>query len=402
MGNVSRFDPFPGVRFSPGLDPAVVTAPPYDVVDDHDRQALVDGHDRNCVVIDIPLESSGEGRYADARRTLEAWLADGTLGRDDEPSFTVYRMDFRDDAGRPASTLGVIGAVELSAPGEGWILPHEHTTPKARTDRLDLIRATRANLSPVWMLSLAKGLTDVIRTDEPPLASWTDGDGVTHSVWRLDEPGQVAAISAAVGDAPLIVADGHHRYETSLTYRDEQRSAGDHSADAMMALAVELAPDQLCVRPIHRLVSGVSRDDLVGALCGDAFTVVGDPVAAAAVADGSVLDRMASAGALAVVAPDGNAVLLAPRPEAFADIADLDSARLAHVLHSVPTASVTYQHGTSLVYRAVLAGEAEAGVLLRPAPVAQIEANAHSGERMPPKTTFFHPKPRTGVVFRTL
>lgn len=401
-GVVPRFEPFAGVRFSPDLDPAAVTSPPYDVVDDDDRATLLAGHERNAVAIDIPREADGDDRYAEARRTLEAWSADGTLMIDPRPSFTVYRMDFTDDTGRPASTLGVIGAAELSSPGEGWILPHEHTTPKARTDRLDLIRATQANLSPVWMLSLAKGLSDLIRTEDPPLASWSDGDGVTHTSWRVDEPGRVAAIAAAVGAAPLVVADGHHRYETSLLYRDERRAAGgDGGADLMMALVVELAEDQLRVRPIHRLLAGLSYDEVLAGLTETAFTVVGQPVPAAAVTDGSVIDRMAAAGALAAVGPDGSAVLLAPRPDASADVADLDSARLAHALEGLPT-SVTYQHGTDLVQRAVIRGDAAAGVLLRPAPVSQIEANAHSGERMPPKTTFFHPKPRTGVVFRVI
>ncbi len=133
------FSPFPGIRYADRFDPAAVTAPPYDVVDEDDRAALVARSDRNAVLFDLPVESDGADRYTEAAATFDAWRADGTLVTDDRPTFTVYRMTYTDDRGRPARTLGVIGALALSRPDEGAILPHEHTTPKAKTDRLDLL-----------------------------------------------------------------------------------------------------------------------------------------------------------------------------------------------------------------------------------------------------------------------
>lgn len=400
-----RFAPFAGIRYDPErFRPVDVTAPPYDVIDADDRASLVARSPRNAVVIDLPDEADGPNRYDAARATFEAWLADGVLVTDPQPSFTVYRMGYTDDLGRPVETTGVIGALTLSRPGEGAILPHEHTTAKARSDRLELTRATRANLSAVWGLSLTKGLTAVLDTATAPFASWTDDDGVDHTVWRVDDPERIRAIGAAVGATPVVVADGHHRYETALAYRDERRGVdGDATpAEAVMMFVVELVDDQLTVRPIHRLLSGLPVDfDLRGKLTARHFEEVGE-LGPQAVADGRVLRLMDEAGALALVHPSGGATMLRPNPEAFADVADLDSARIAVALADVPGVAVAYQHGIDQVARAVSSGRAQAAVLLRPATVAQIEANAHAGERMPPKTTFFHPKPKTGIVFRSL
>ncbi|HEX7133235.1 MAG TPA: DUF1015 domain-containing protein [Iamia sp.] len=400
------FQPFTGIRYAPALDLADVTAPPYDVIDADDRAALVARSDRNAVLFDLPLESDGADRYAHAAEVFAGWRADGTLVTDPEPTFTVYRMTYTDDHGRPARTLGVIGALELSRPDEGRILPHEHTTKKAKSDRLDLMRATCANLSPVWMLSLAGGLTELIEPEGAPDAEWTDEDGVGHATWRITDPARLAAIAERVGAEPVVVADGHHRYETSLVHRDERRAAAGPDAelasDAFMCLVVELSEDELTVRPIHRLVDGADAAELMAVLEARGFTPVGgEPLDADAVADGRVLAAMEAEGAVAVVDAEGAARLLRPDPEAFAAVADLDSARIAHALDGVDGVAVRFQHGLDHVQAAVAKGVADAGILLRPASVAQIEANAHAGERMPAKTTFFHPKPRTGVVFRS-
>lgn len=395
-----RFEPFRGIRYDVGrFRISDVTAPPYDVIDSSDRVSLIARSPRNAVVIDLPDEADGPGRYAVAAETWTAWRAEGVLLTDDRPSFTVYRMAYTDDLGRAAQTVGVIGALELSRPDEGGILPHELTTPKATSDRIDLLRSTRANLSAVWGLSLTEGLSGLLAVADAPLAGWTDDDGVEHMAWRLDDPEQVRAIREAVAASAVVIADGHHRYETSLSYRDERRDAdGDPGpAASTMAYVVELVEDQLTVRPIHRLLSGFADGEDPVALLEPWF----EPGEAARV-DDDILRRMAGAGALAVVRPDGSGRLMRPRPEVLGGVADLDSARLAHALAARPDLSVTYQHGVANVVTAVREGRAGAGVLLRPATVAQIAGNAHAGDRMPPKTTFFSPKPKTGIVFRSL
>jgi uncharacterized protein (DUF1015 family) len=409
---VPLFEPFRGIRYpADRFRPADVTAPPYDVIDAGDRARLIARSPRNAVVVDLPVAPGDDvaadagDPYATAAQTFATWQSEGTLETDERPSFTVYRMGYHDDLGRPVQTIGVMGAVELSRPGEGGLLPHEHTTPKARSDRLDLLRSTSANLSAIWGLSLTKGLSALLEVTEAPLWHWADEVGVDHTVWRVDEPERVAQIRAAVGETPIVIADGHHRYETCLAYRDERRTAagGAHTAaDSTLCFVVELVDDQLTVRPIHRLISGPASAETLRAALTERCFRAGEEVTADAVADGRVLRRMADVGALALVDPDGSATLLHPVPECFEGVADLDSARLDHALASVENVEVAYQHGVDLVLGALSSGRAQAGVLLRPATVAQIEANAHRGERMPPKTTFFHPKPKTGIVFRDL
>jgi uncharacterized protein (DUF1015 family) len=397
---VPRFRPFPGIRYDltrVGLGDVV--SPPYDVIDDRQRAQLAGRSAYNAVRIDLPVDEDGEGdedRYGLARRLFAEWQTDGVLRRDPRPTFTVYRMSYVDDAGVDRHTTGVMGALELSPPGAD-ILPHEHTTPKARSDRLDLLRACRANLSAIWGLSLAKGLTGLLPVGGEPVADVDDGEGVRHTVWIVDEPDACDAIAAAVAAQPVVIADGHHRYETSLAYRSEREAASpDRAGEAAATLTyvVELVEDELTVRAIHRLLAGLPPGfDLVAAL-EPWFEPVGPPPAGV-----PVTAAMTEAGALCLVVPTGE-MLLRPRPDALAEARDLDSARLDVALVALPPHELTFQHGPDNVRECVLTGQAQAGVLLRPASVAQIEATAHGGERMPPKTTFFHPKPKTGLVFR--
>ena len=395
-----RFQPFPGVRYDAAdgrLDD--VLAPPYDVITPDERERLVARSEHNAVRLELPADEGGRDRYQVAASLWEAWQADGVLRTDEEASFYVYRMGYHDDTGHPRQTTGVLGAVHLSTLDEGEVLAHEHTTPKARADRLDLLRACRANLSPIWLLSPADGLSELCEPSGPPDARGTDEAGVHHRLWRVTRPALLEAIEAAVASAPAIIADGHHRYETALAYRDERRAAtggGPGAYDAVMAWVVEAVEDQLTVGPTHRLVAGLPDGfDVLSALAGH-FTVE-------EAAPGPELSRrMADAGALALLTPAG-AWLLRPTDatEAAAEH-DLDSSRLDVALASLPPHSVTFHHSADDVAAQVAAGRAQAGVLLRPATVPQIAEVGRGAARMPAKTTYFTPKARTGMVFRAV
>jgi len=400
---VPRFEPFRGIRYDVHhLDPALVTAPPYDVISPDDREALLGQAAQNVVRIDLPVADAADPEadpYAVAAELFGRWRADGVLVDDPEASFTVYRMEAPDEDGVVRHTTGVIGALELSRPGEGGILPHEFTTPKAKSDRLDLLRSTTANLSPVWGLSPAAGLTGLLECDEAPLAHF-EADGVVHTVWRISDPARVEAIATAIGAEPIVIADGHHRYETSLAYRDERRAdSADGTAggaEAVMCFVVELVDAELNVGPIHRLLSDLPDGfDLVAALepffAVEPFEITGT----------GTVRHLQEQGALGLVTSHGT-WLLRPRPEAMGEARDLDSSRLDVALAALDSVSVVYQHGVDNIRNAVARGEAQAGVLLRPVTVGQILEIAHGGERMPPKSTFFFPKPRTGLVFRDL
>lgn len=396
-----RFRPFAGVRYAGGdgrLDDLV--APPYDVIPPALRSDLAARSPHNAVHVELPVAEDGGDPYASAAARWSQWRETGVVADDPGPGFYVYRMGFRDEAGRPRQTTGVMGALELSPPGHGGILPHERTTPKDLTDRLQLLRACRANLSPIWVLSVGEGLSGLCELERPPDARATDDAGVHHRLWRVGEAALVDAMRAVVEAAPVVIADGHHRFHTALAYQQERREAngklpGDH--DAVLAYVVELSDDQLEVRAIHRLIDGLPDGfDLPEAL-GQHFDVAPTDAAGATLAA-----AMVEAGALGLCTARGT-WLLHPRDplEAEAEHA-LDTSRLDVARRSLPAHEVRFQHGVEAALGAVASGDAQAAVLCRPATVPQIAEVGRGGALMPPKTTFFAPKLLTGMVFRAL
>lgn len=392
-----RFEPFPALRYA-ARDLAPLIAPPYDVLSDTDLDMLEARDPHNIVRVDVPRERDGAGRYGAAAALLRGWVADGVMVRDDEPSFTLYRMRFTDETGRDREIVGVMGGLEVVDDGAGGVLPHERTTPKASTDRLDLTRATQANLSPIWGLSLARGLTGVLSVRGDPVGSVTV-DGVEHSVERVTDSARIAEIGAAVGGDDVLIADGHHRYAISRTYRDEVRAhtgRDDSPAELTLTFVSELVEDQLSVAAIHRVYRGIDRDAIVTAL------EAGFTTSSAGAVGPDTLATMRTRGALCLVDHDGNGTWLDPRPGAFDGVRALDGAWLEHLL-ATTGADVAYQHGVDEVLGLLRDDPSvAAAVLIRPVGVAEIERTAREGLLMPPKSTFFTPKLRTGFVVREL
>ncbi len=399
-----RFEPFRGLRYDDSLAPLPeVICPPYDVVDEVERAALAGRSPYNAIHVELPIESPSVpgDRYTNAAALFQTWQKEGALLADDAPCLYVYRMAFRDETGAERSSTGVVGALGVDASGEGSVLPHERTMPKPKGDRLDLLRATATNTSPIWGLSLAEGLTsacDAATGGRPAALAATDDDGVNHELWPVSDPQAISAICALVGSTPIVIADGHHRYETALFYRQEQREAsGDTPGayDLVMALVVELTEEELFVQAIHRLISGLpSGFDLLAALATYFEVREGED-------ELNALGRqMVREGGLGLVL-GGRHYLLIPKPTVEAEAeAELDSSRLDVALAGIGPHNLEYQHGASIAAGLAESGKVDAAVLLRPATVSQIADTAHSGRRMPPKTTFFQPKPRTGMVYR--
>ena len=405
---LTAFRPFEGARYDCDTADAELrnlVAPPYDVVDDDELAALEAAHGCNSVRLILPRDEHADGdRYARAAAVFTRWIADGILRIDTPARFYAYRMDYGD-----RHTRGVIGALALPEPGSAGVLPHERTLPKAKSDRLALLREMRVNVDPIWALSLGTGLTGAADLAQP-LCECLDGDGVRHQLGAIDDPDAIAAIRAAVDGNPLVLADGHHRFETACNYRDERRAAGidDVGASAILTFVVELVDDELCIQPIHRLVDLPAGTD-VRALLGDAFEI--EP-AGPATPDGvdDLVAQMAARGALGLVDADGLALALV-RPDvrtaALADEHPAVAATDAAVVESVvvprlPDATWHYRHDAAAVAALVDKGVASAAILCSPVSVAQTRAAALAGARMPQKTTFFWPKPRTGMVFRPL
>ncbi|MGH9088075.1 MAG: DUF1015 family protein [Acidimicrobiales bacterium] len=398
---MARFDPFRGVRYA-GQPLDRVIAPPYDVVDPAERALLAARSPYNAVHLELPEPdpATGADRYAAAASLLRTWVGSGVLAADAVPALYPYRTTTPE--GR--SSTGVLGALSI---GDD-VLPHEETLPKPRSDRLDLQRATAANLSPIWALSLTRGLTDHFAPDGPPVADVVDDDGVRHQLWVVADADTIAAVGESVAGAPLVLADGHHRYETAKAYRAEARAAhGDRPGpyDAVLALVVELTAEQLAVGPIHRLVHGLDSPPDVPATFGPWFAA--EP---AGPLTEEVVAPLARARELAVLTPHG-VWRLARRPPggpATRPAGDppagtlLDAAAADRAVDTLAGAERSYDDRWEAVLAAVRCGVAQAGILLRPVTVEQIAEHAAAGRRMPPKTTFFTPKPRSGMVYRLL
>jgi uncharacterized protein (DUF1015 family) len=394
--------PFRGLRYTGPSDLSAVTAPPYDVIDDDDRVALERSHPHNAVQLILPRHRAAGDGYQRAARALRDWTAAGVLARDPEPRLYAYRMTFETTESQPRRTMGVIGALGLpDGSGADDVLPHERTLPKARSDRLALLRATRANLDPIWGLSLAAGLTSALG-DMHVVSHAVDADGTQHEIAGID-PERVPEIQRIIASAPVVIADGHHRFETARTYHAEH--ADIPGAGRIMALVVELTEDELCVRPIHRLVHGVPdlRARLAGHVEVEACGAGTDSVDA-------LTARMRIDGALGLVDRQGMALLHLPKSSAAAPLADVPEVLREidavcfdiGVRPGLGDVELTYRDDAATCAALVDKGAAEAAVLLQPVSVAQIRAAAIAGVRMPEKTTYFFPKPRTGMVFREL
>lgn len=388
------FLPFAALRYADIDHLERLIAPPYDVLSDTDLDHYLALDERNVTHIDVPR--GGDDRYRVAAATLAGWRADGVLVADDRPSFTLYRLGFVDESGASREIVGVLGGLEVVDAGAGGVLPHERTTPKASTDRLELTRATQANLSPVWGLSLARGLSALL-AEPGDLVGQVREDGVSHRVERVADPDRIAAIGAAVAAADVLIADGHHRYGVSRIYRDEVRAATgrtDTPAEQTLTFVSELVADQLSVAAIHRLYSGVTAEQLAGALA------TRFDLAPTADPGPDTIADMGRSGHLVLHTAAGTWTLT-PQPGVFDGVRSLDGLWLEETLADLAP-EVSYQHGMADAVAAVASGAAVATVLIRPVSVAEIERTAREGLLMPPKSTFFTPKLKTGFVLRTL
>jgi uncharacterized protein (DUF1015 family) len=390
---VPRFEPFAAIRYATD-DLASVIAPPYDVLSDADVEALEARSLHNVVRIDVPR--GGEDRYDRAAKTMHGWLDEEILVADAQPSFTIYRMRFTDSAGARRDIAGVLGALEVVDLEAGGVLPHERTTAEASTDRLDLTRATVSNLSPVWGLSLSNGLTELLAEPGEALGAVTDA-GVEHVVERVTDPQRIAAIRDKLAADDVLIADGHHRYGVSRSYRDEVREATgstDTPAELTLAFVNELIEEQLSVEAIHRLYSNIAETGLADALARSFELIPTDRPSPATLA------AMATKEFLVLFTREGTWRLQA-KPGRFDGVRALDGGWLETALADVPL-TVTYQHGLDETLSEVDSGRASAAVLIRPVSVAEIERTAREGLLMPPKSTFFTPKLKTGFVIRSL
>jgi len=420
--------PFRGLRYNPALAaPAAVVAPPYDVIDTAGRERLAAQSPYNIVHVDLP-----EDGYTQAAARLRQWMDDGALTAEPRPALYAYRQAYRGPGGQELVRWGLTGMVRIAAYGEGIVFPHERTLPKPKDDRLQLMRATRTHLSPVFGLCFgASASVDELlpaACQQPPAIAVADGDGVEHALWVLTDPNAIQRIQAALAPARIVIADGHHRYETALAFRDEERArTGDQPQAAwnyvMMAL-VDLESPGLTVLPTHRIltgVAGITGAELVQRLAGTFVLTPVDladrPKVPALLSELAALGPVpgfavytGGAGWIARLADDGAwRAVTADKPGAWRelDVTVLHGLALERAagLDAAAQGSGTYLRYTRDAAEAVAAvdaGQGQAAFLVRPTPPESVRDIALAGHSMPQKSTYFYPKLLTGLVMAQL
>jgi uncharacterized protein (DUF1015 family) len=430
--------PFRALRFDVATigDPALVVAPPYDVIGAEEHAVLLARHPANVVRLDLPHGEQGDepdDRYRRAARVLAGWRSDGTLHKDPHPSIYVYEQTYRVPGTRVERTQrGFFARLRLEpfGPGSG-VLPHERTLAGPKEDRYKLLRATGVNTSPVVGLygdgSGVAGPTLAGLTGAASDLDVRDDDGVRHRLWAVPADGDdtreaVAALIAAASAGPITIADGHHRYETALRYRDERRMTRsceeDPAFDFLLALLLESTGEALTVLPTHRVVRGLGDDGTAAFLdrAADLFEVRRD-VTAVELAETFEAAGLAAGGAgrFGLWTRSGGALLQARRrsfepllTSGGEAVRRLDVTLLGVALDrltgidpaAVAAGRIAYTKSAAAAIGWVDSGRdgADAAFLLEPTPVADIAAVARQGDVMPQKSTYFYPKALTGLV----
>ena len=429
--------PFRALRYNTHdpLSVALVTAPPYDCITPDQQEELYRTHPHNIVRLDFGKEQPGDddrrNKYTRAADLLGKWRKASILIRDREPALYFYQQEFEVD-GKSYCREGFLGRIGLEEFGTGKIFPHEETLSGPKVDRLKLMRATRANLSPIFGLypDAENVITKLFHDSNPcePLVQTVDGDGVVHRLFGCAKPEMVRRVVELMAEKPLFIADGHHRYETALNYRKELEAAGEacgpeHPASSVLMLCVSMHHPGLAVLPTHRVLHnlpGLTTDRLRAATA-EHFTwqeFVG------AEATSTRMDehlRGARGHAFGLWTRDTSKAFVLTLKDAkimdtFAadhskawrklDVAILErvllAADLPKAVDSLGGMTRSYVHLSQQAFDAVHEQGADAALVLRPLPVQSLQDVAEQGERMPAKSTYFYPKAITGLVINPL
>jgi uncharacterized protein (DUF1015 family) len=403
-----------------------VAAPPYDVIDTQQRAALLERSQYNAVAVDLPKpygetgpQETGDDPYRRAAETMDAWREAGALVAEAEPAIWAMAQDYTGPDGAPRTRHGILCRVRVEDFDAGQVLPHERTLPGPKQDRLDLTRATRHNLSPIFSLA-TKDPWPLVAPAIDGVEPWgeaRDEGGTVTRVWRVGDPAIHSEVTELFAGAQLLIADGHHRYETAIAYRDEVGGEGDHEF-TLMALT-GLDDPGLTVFPTHRLLSGFAEDPERQRRLGEGLRELFD----ASEVETGQLDPLGEEGvgvfglydshhkrAFRLRLKDGAVAdldrQLAGKPEAYRrlDAAILETLVLKGIAglsedDIMAKRGLGYSKSVEDSLALLEDGAYDVAFILRPIPVDQVKAICESDENMPPKSTYFFPKVLSGLVF---
>lgn len=419
--------PFQGMRYDLSVvgDLSDVVSPPYDVISPADRVYYHQKHPNNFVRLVLGEELLGdnqqENRFTRARKYLDDWSNNGVFKQEQAPAIYVYEQEYT-KAGQTLTIRGFTLLVRIEDYANGVILPHENTLAKPKSDLIKLIRATEANFDSIYGLYPDKeqeltSLLDDSATTTPDAEAY-DKDSVRHRLWVIDDPAQISKVAAFLADKEIVIADGHHRYETSMAYRNEARTrdgstSGEEPYDFVMMTIVNVYGKDVVIFPTHRMVGNLPDEAVADLLpkLSDKFSVEQ--------ANGCLSDAMAARNgkAIGLFTTSGSYLLtlkVDPQPLINKDrsLCELDLT----VLHSLilddtlgideaklaQQTNVTYTRDEQEAVSRVSAGEFQMAFIMNPVNVETTLNIARAGEKMPQKATYFYPKLISGLALRRM
>ena len=401
--------PFKGIRYSSSADLKLLTCPPYDVISPEEQEELYQRHPQNAVRLELARSEGEAEKYRNVAATFEKWLADGVLQRDGTDCLYVYRQDFEAPDGSLRRVAGVLGALQLEPFGrDSGVLPHEQTMAGPKKDRLALMNALPVNVSPIYAIFRGAGglspFYDALE-NRPTDARFADASGILHRLWVIKAPAEIEMLQAALRPGPLVIADGHHRYETALAYHEQHADEpGDHAA--IMCFCVDADAEGLVVLPYHRAARAPGEPD-VTTMLEDAFEVrpldgTHEEVLAASTADHPLVFITDKANSLVEITDKEVVEVVGERHPAWRalDVVALHQVVLPRLMPGVEL-ELSFSKDAEHI-RSLITDDWTFGVLLRALSAADIVDVASSGERMPQKASYFWPKAVTGLVFHSL
>ncbi len=433
-------EPFRGLRYDPEKvgDPNRVMAPPYDIISDKEQEELYEKHPCNVIRLELGRQTSADSdqdnRYTRSAEDLRKWREDGILLREEHPVLYCYFMDYRTREGEQKVLKGFLSRVLIEDLDSGVVLPHENTLSGPKADRLQLMEATHANFSPIFSLYSNPGMEAIEILDasarKTPCIDVTDQDGVRHRVWTVDSEEEIDQIRKVLADLPLFIADGHHRYETALNFRDRMRErTGNENEkqgfDYVMMYFSNMEEPGLTIYPTHRVVDHLSNFNLSTYLeqVATYFEVRAYPY----LEKGKFLRDLGEVGEkghafglytgksddlylLILKDLDGVRSLfgenLSPVLQQL-DVTILHTILLDHLLgigekELKAQSHVRYVKEAEDALHTVNDGDAQLAFLLNGTRVDQLREVSLRGEKMPQKSTYFYPKLLTGLVLNSL
>ena len=423
---MAEIRPFKALRFDTEKAGSIeeLVCPPYDIISEEQRQAYLQKNENNIIRLELP---KGEHPYEEAGETLRNFKEKGILRNDVSDAVYIYEEEFT-VGGVTRSFKGCIVRVKIEEFSKGVVLPHEETLSKAKEDRFNLMKATNCNFSQIYSLFNDEKHTVTAILDRcskgQPLNEFTDGEGVTHRLWALTDPGEIGLICKEFADKKLYIADGHHRYETALNYRNycHENGIGNGAEDYVMMMLVDMEHPGLLVLPTHRIVRDLADFDAEAALkkCAEYFDI--EPLCGTDTME-SALEEKYKAGEKSFVFYAGGdsyqlltlkektviSTLLPDKSESYCglDVTVLHMLVLERIFgidaeNMAKQINLTYVKRFEDALNVVESGQAQCAFILNPTRVSEIRDVAAAGEKMPQKSTYFYPKLITGLVMNEI